>query len=174
MLGGDRKMTRLLGTVLGVGVLCMYVAMSHAALIETGNAWPEPVAPSYEYTFAGFYDTASESIVSANLEVELFNLNDYAPVTHVFVDGVLVGSAPVNGDWANPDILPIEYGNLAPYLLDNELKITVQAEGGNLYFSKAVLDVETETMANPIPGTVWLFGLGLTGLLAIRRRFTQG
>lgn len=162
----------LLGTVLGVGVLLMFVATSHAASIQTDNPWPAYIPPAYEYTFTGFYDATSEEIVSANLEIVLFSLCDDNAVAHVLLDGEIALSEPVYGTWTNPGSLPIGYDDLAPYLFDDELRLTVQAEGGSFYFSKAVLDVETgvASVHNPIPSTTWLFGFGLTGLLAYRRR----
>ena len=160
-------MKELLGTVLGLALVAAFGATAIAAPLTTDNSWPVYVPPDYEYTFSGF---GSGQITSASLEIYVFTY-DVAPEAAIYFDDVFVGNSTVAGDYANPIALSYDYDALASYLADDSLTLKLGAASGSFFLRKAELNVNS--VANPIPSTVWLFGLGLVSLVTMRRRSRQ-
>ena len=129
----------------------------------------------YSFDLSGLYDQGTESISWATLTLNLGDDFDggSSEKTDVYIGNTVVDSArEVDGNfWSDP--LSWEY-DVASLITDDTVSYQLAATEGDFYYLGATLQVGTQagTIANPIPGTVWLFGLGLVGLVTMRRRST--
>ena len=165
-------MKKMLGLVVVLAGVLVFVVPSMASFITlTDNPKDVFISKGLNDPYSSAFDLSGLGAISGG-SLKVYVLDDPGDNAsrpgesfNVVLNGVTLGTdEPVGAP---------SY-NVSAALLGSTASFQVQRASGDFMYDRAELTVQTGSTAHtPIPGTVWLFGLGLTGLVALRKRSTK-
>ena len=150
-------MKKSLGTLFVMAVVFVFAATSYGNIIPI-NQLIDSKNPFYSTSvdLTNLSPTSSATLIISAMDDPG---KDGPEQAWIYIEGEKVGEAwPVTSSPWEVDV---------SNYLGSSFTLGIEQKKGDFILQS------TEIVANPIPGTVWLFGAGLAGLVTVRRRFMK-